>query len=111
MLLWFKGDQSMGGLPLLIRILAVGDIQKMMIIERRLFIITQMIISGGANKKTDRRPVRTQCGAPTEGPNREIVVLVLASRKGQIDVNIRRIALQSQCHQQFLLRFRELLLP
>ena len=57
-LLRFDGDQAVGSLPLLIRILPVSDLQKMMIIDRGLFVVPQVVIGGGPQKKTDRGHLR-----------------------------------------------------
>src|SRR6266478_1608781 len=69
-----------------------------------------MVISGGPKKKTDRGQLGIQQGAPIKGSDREFVVLVLAGGKGEINVNIGRIVLQSESSQKFLLSFRELFL-
>jgi hypothetical protein len=53
----FNGDQAMGCLPFLIWIFSLTDIQKLMIIQRSLFVVVQMIVGGGAKEKTDWRQV------------------------------------------------------
>src|SRR5664279_4118682 len=100
----------MSSLPLLIKILPVRNIQKVMIIDRGLFVVPQVIISGGPKKETDRRHLRIEHGSPVERSDCELVVLVLAGRKGQIDVYIRRSALQAERHQKLLLRLGEFFL-
>ena len=59
-LLRFNGDQAVGSLPLLIGILAVSNIQKMMIIDGGVFVVTQVVISGGPKKETDGRHLRIE---------------------------------------------------
>lgn len=86
----------MGSLPLLIGKFAVSDLQEMMIIERGLFEVPQVIIGGGPQKKTDRGQVRIQYSAPIQCADCKFVVLVLARGKGQIDVDVGRIALQPE---------------
>jgi len=50
-LLWFDCDQAMLSLPLLIGILSIGDCQKLMIIESRLLVVTEMIVAEARRKK------------------------------------------------------------
>src|ERR1039458_2979755 len=88
----FNGDQAVGGLPLLIGELSVCNLQKVMIIECGLFVVTQVVISGGPKKETDRGHLRIYHGAPIEGSDCKFVVLVLAGRKGKIDIDIGPIA-------------------
>ena len=56
----FNRDQAVGSLPLLIRILPVRNTQKLMIIERSLFVVAQVVIGGGPKKKTNRGHLRLQ---------------------------------------------------
>src|SRR5271155_5714776 len=50
-------DQAVSCLPFLIGKFPIGNIQKVMIIERGLFVVAQVIIGRSAEKKTDRRQV------------------------------------------------------
>src|ERR1700722_2074082 len=81
-------DQAMSRLPFLVGKFPVGNIQKVMIIERSLFVVMQVIISGCAKKITYWRQVGVQDAAPVERANRQLVILVLARRERQIDVDI-----------------------
>src|SRR5580658_7878767 len=101
----------MSSLPLLIGILPIRYIQKAMIVECGLFVVTQVIISGGPNKETENGHLPIQQRAPIERSDREFVVLVLARRKGQIDVHIWPVPLQSNRDQKFLFGFGEFFLP
>ena len=78
----------MRGLPLLIGILSLISIQEMMIVDGGVFIVAQVVISGGAKKKTRGGHLRIEQGAAIESPDRQLVVLVLAGCKSQIDVDI-----------------------
>ena len=67
-LLRLDRDQAMSRLPLLIGILSFIGIQELMIIDGSLFVVAQVVIRGGAKKKTDGRHFRIEQGAPIERP-------------------------------------------
>src|SRR5580704_15321802 len=54
-LLGLNGDQAMRGLPFLIGILPLRHLHEVMIIECGVFVVTQVVISGGAKKVTNIR--------------------------------------------------------
>src|SRR5215472_4676265 len=54
-LLGLDRDKAMPSLPFLVRILSVRRIKETMIVDGRPLVIAQMIISGGAEEKANRR--------------------------------------------------------
>ena len=101
------GNQPMASLPLLVRILPVRDFKKTVILLRRHFIVTQVIVGSGAKKITDR-DLREKLGARIGCFDRECVVFVFVSRYRQIAISPAEVGLEFYCGQQFLLCFREL---
>src|SRR3982074_180364 len=110
MLLRLDRNQAMSSLPLLIRILPIGGLEEEVIVNRSLFVVAEVVISRGAEKKADHRHLRIELGARVESFDSEFVVFILTGGKSQIHVEIGPVAFQLDSGPEFLLGFRELFL-